>query len=95
MLGHQLEIPPDVVGQHEDLKVGVIIFEFSRGDGIHAFSFGLRDQVFNVSSFVVLGDHLVGFGTQIGAENAVCVLIIFKQFILQGSSALPPSAWRG
>jgi len=52
-LGHQLEIPPDIVGQHENLKVGVSVFKFGRRDSVPALSFGLRDLVFNVSPCVL------------------------------------------
>jgi len=78
VLGHHLEIPPDVIGQHEDLKVGIIVLKFGGGDSIQAFSLDLSDQVLDISSFVIFGDHLVGFAFQVSTENAICVPIVLK-----------------
>ena len=41
------------------------------------------DQVFNISSLVILHDEFVGFAAETGTENALGISIILEQFTLQ------------
>ena len=83
-LCEDLVVSPEVIGQHHNLKVGIVIFELGRGDCIQALPLGLPDQVLCIGPFVVLGSNLVGLSPQIGTKHPVSVSVLFKEFPLKG-----------
>ena len=58
-LGRHFEIPPYVIGHHDNLKEGVVVFEFGRRDSIKTLPLGLTDKVLYICPFIIKGDKLV------------------------------------
>ncbi len=103
-MGQNFHIAPDVVGQHNNLKKGVVIFKLSGRNGIQTLTFSLSDQVFNIGALIVFSNHFMCFTRQTGTKNPVDITIIFKKGALNrlaqrrlvffGDSHLPVRARR-
>ena len=87
-LSHDLEVAPDVIGHHDDLKVCIVVLKPGRGDGRKPLAFCLPDQVLHVGPLVILLDDLVDICLKIGAKDTLCIPILFKQFLLRGKRLL-------
>ncbi len=79
LMGHYFHIAPDVIGQHNNLKKGVVIFKLSGRNGIQTLAFGLSGQVFNIGALIVFSNHFMRFTSQTSTKNPVDITIIFKK----------------
>ena len=82
MSGNQFEPAPQVVGQHHDLKIGMIALELLRRNSQNAFSLSLADRVFYIGSFVILGDDIMRLAGQVRDKNAIDIQVFFEQWQL-------------